>query len=129
MVMDHQKIWVVLAALSLAISAADLSSATKFPVVDLVNQYDQNNVTLLCKAVKQTILQGQIFSFEAKEINDPDAYGCGCYDSQEGKLIIDAYDLKRDKQNQLIHWKFTSVGAYLSYDNIHWKLDAQWESD
>ncbi|CAH9091706.1 unnamed protein product [Cuscuta epithymum] len=129
MVMDQHKIWVVLAVLSLAISVADLSSATKFPVVDLVNRFDENNVTLLCKAFEHTILSGQKFSFEAKEKNDPDAYGCGCYDSHEGKLVIDAYDLKRDEQNQLIHWKFTSIGAYLSYDNIHWKLEAEWESD
>ncbi|CAH9142207.1 unnamed protein product, partial [Cuscuta epithymum] len=126
MVTNQDKIWVVLAALSLAISATDLSSAAKFPVVDLVNQYDQNNVSLLCKAFEQTILPGQRFSFEAQEKNDPNAYGCTCYNSNPDILEISAYDLKRDKEYQLIHWKFNSVGAYRSYDNIHWKLDAKW---
>ncbi|CAH9071963.1 unnamed protein product [Cuscuta europaea] len=127
--MDQNKIWVVIAALLLAIFAAELSSAEKFPIIDFVNKCDQN-VSFICRAVERTILKpGQKVSLEASFKNYPNAYDCEGDDSSVNFLDFSAYNVTRDKEHQHIHWKFNSVGAYLSYDNIHWTLGREWESD
>ncbi|CAH9091694.1 unnamed protein product [Cuscuta epithymum] len=124
------KIWVVLAALSLVLSAANSSSLEKYPVAHFLNRIDNETVSIDCSEGGSTKLEPvQKFSFEAKDKDNDDAYICYCeYGERPYSLEVKGYQQARDKGYD-IYWMFVRLGIAASYDNKYYTLVERWKSD
>ncbi|CAH9091692.1 unnamed protein product [Cuscuta epithymum] len=130
------KIWVVLAVLSLVLSAASSSSLAEFPVVHFFNNIKKGNVSLDCRDGGSAKLEPlQRFSFEAKEKDKEYAYICSCqyygdlmdvFAEKRYELEVKGFSPKRDAEHENIYWMFTFDGVLLSYDQVHYHIKVLW---
>ncbi|CAH9071955.1 unnamed protein product [Cuscuta europaea] len=127
------KIWVVLAVLSLALSAASSSSLAEFPIVQFFNNIKEGNVSLDCRDGGSAKLEPlQRFSFEAKEKDKDYAYICYCeyygdiLAEKRYELEVKGYSPERDTDHENIYWMFTLDEILLSYDQVHYHIKVLW---